>query len=299
MSKNCTELFVTVTKGLISIFDACTGQTEVFDSIESYNDTEITFCSKKSRKCYYLKDVKSPQCPTASELASKICDEQEATIGGRSGGNEKGKYPLGILPVPVFNNSDVKQEFPIYLYQWTDENGAVCFTTDPEGLLITELNLYNMANIAGAVIPVDLAKYTVSGCVTLCIPAGGSITLADVLAEAVADGTLLPDGTAPTGFILSSITKFSIGQIGKDAAGVAKKDGSQIVYYDGDEAINAGSTYCPKNHPVLVDDDCDKFIAGEDLTKTLENGDTAEPALVRVCGTFIPLDADDADGAVQ
>lgn len=184
-------------------------------------------------------------------------------------------------------------------YEWKNPDGTPCYTTDIEGLNLININEYEMSNIAGNVIPENLAKLTTQGCVTICIPAASSITLADVLAEGVADGILLPDATAPTGFLLDSIMSFSIGQLGKDAAGATKKAGAQVVHYDTDESINAGSTYCSEENQVLTDDDCDRFLKGSDLTRTIENPSATEAAIVRVCGSFIPLDADDADAGVQ
>lgn len=287
----CKLLAKKLSDGCIEIKD-CSGNTCQFNCLSSITndyiitDTGVRFQIEEFGNVSNFKEFfEGCLCAAASGASRPVS-------------NELGKFPLGIMPIPVFAPKDFKQETPIYLYQWS-QDGEVCLTSDPEGLNIVNLNNYTMANIAGAVIPPDLAKLTTPSCVTLCIPAGGSITLADVLAEAIADGLTLPDGTAPTGLLLQSITKFSIGQIGKDADGNNKKDGSQIVYFDGDEAINAGSTYCPKTHPILTDEDCDGFIAGEDLTKTLENGDANEPALVRVCGSFIPLDTDDDDSAVQ
>lgn len=206
-------------------------------------------------------------------------------------------------PCVMFDSDDTKLQNPINLVEYFDcvNNSFVQFE---EGVEPTAENIFNtenyikMSNIAGNVIPENLAGKTAPACVTLCIDAGASITFADVLAEAIADGVLLPDGTAPTGFLLDNVMNFQVGQLGKDADGVTKKVGSQVVYLDTDEAINAGSTYCP-SEPVLIDEDCDGFFVGYDETRAIENGSTTEAAIVRVCGTFIPFDTDDADETVQ
>ncbi len=201
----------------------------------------------------------------------------------------------------IYFNTDIKKENPVQVEVWRNPDGTSCVINCeteleiPKNILKTD---FIMANVAGNYIPPSLAEKTTSACVTLCVPAGTTITFADVLAEAISDGILLPDGTPPTGFLLGNITKFSIGQLGKDPAGVTKKDGVQVVYYNTDEAINAGSTYCP-DQPTLIDDDCDGFFTGYDATETIENPNTVEDALIRVCATFIPFDADDTDETVQ
>ncbi len=216
--------------------------------------------------------------------------------------DEKDQF-INPEPCVVFANDDTKFQNPITLVQYFDcvNNQFAAFEQGVEPLEENIFNLDNykkMSNIAGNVIPENLAAKTANHCVTICIDAGASITFADVLAEAVADGLLLPDGTAPTGFLLDSIMNFQVGQLGKDAAGETKKVGSQVVYLDTDEAINAGSTYCP-DEPVLIDEDCDGFFVGYDATRTIENGSTTEPAIVRVCGAFVPFDSDDTDETVQ
>lgn len=203
----------------------------------------------------------------------------------------------------VYANDDLKRSNPIDLVRYFDcvNNKFVQFeqgVTPDDGNIFDITNFIKMSNIAGNVIPADLAAKTKNSCVTLCVPAGGAITFADVLTEAIADGLTLPDGTPPTGFLLDSVTKFQIGQLGQDAAGVTKKDGVQVVYLDTDEAINAGSTYCP-DEPIIIDEDCDGFFVGYDATRTIANPSATEDALIRVCGTFIPFDTDDTDETVQ
>ena len=252
----------------------------------------ITFTDELGKSHVYC--AKHGGYDSIEAAAADLKAKQAACIAssGETDMTDQEKEIVGIIQ--VIDPDNPKETLNLFLFRNPD-----CVTTDFEGTNVVNLKDYEMANIAGAVIPQNLAELTTEGCVTICIAAASTIILEDVLAEGVADGTLLPDGTAPTGFILGSITKFGINQIGKDSAGVAKKDGVQVVYYDGDEAINASSTYCPKVHPVLVDDDCDKFLAGSDLTKGIENPSATETAIVRVCGTFIPLDADDTDAAVQ
>ncbi len=150
-----------------------------------------------------------------------------------------------------------------------------------------------MSNIVGNAITPDLASKTSSDCIVVCIDAGASKTVADVVAEGVAAGILLPDGNPPTGYVNYSISQLNPGQIAQDDAGDDKKIkfGGNLKFKG--ESINYGTTVCPPKED-LVDNDCDGKFPSTDPTLVFENTGT-EPVAFRLCALWTPADADDED----
>lgn len=187
----------------------------------------------------------------------------------------------------------------ISIQQWCLTTGEFVFIESGKPLevnnYLTITEFKKMSNIQGIVMPENLAAKTTSACLTFCVDAAVSLDTAAILALFVADGVLLPDGTAPTGLLNYTVTTVYAGQQAKDATGAKKKLKAGFCIESNGDIVNAGSTHCPPA-AVLVDEDCDGFLLGEDLT--IENTGT-EAGAVRVCAVFIPLDADDADETVQ
>lgn len=210
-----------------------------------------------------------------------------------------------IGPETIFAvNPQSSSQKPMAFWQWNSQEGEdPCFTdvgdnpnTDPGSIINDFINTYTIMNIIGSTFQNDLAKYATSACIEICLAAAGAITLADAVAQAVAEGIKLPDGTDPSGLVNYSISQLNPGQMAKDANGDKKKlKFGGCLEFNG-SPINYGTTVCPPKE-VIQDEDCDGKMRGEALTQTLENTGTEDVAF-RLCAQWINYDADDTDDAV-
>ena len=279
-----------------------TGETKLFTQVTHVDSDSITFDNTKQ----VLKSQVVPKPSNWQEYTDELCAQ---IVEGEN----------GVPPPPkeyntcwTFGPADLKQDSelpkvqidvyvdtatgrPCYVAQGGDPSDATMDLSE----LIDLTKYQKIMNIAGTVIPSNVAKFTQPHCVTICIPAGETITYDDVVQEAVDEGLVLPPAIGsvpPTGFFLDNAMLFGIGQLGKDADGNLKKSGSQVVFLNGNEGINASSTYCPQI-PNKIDKDCDGQVAGYDGSQTFENGSTTEPAILRICGCFFLADDDDSVAA--
>lgn len=194
----------------------------------------------------------------------------------------------------------IKERPVVALDRYLNKNNEIVYFekgTDPNSNPFNIENYTIMNLTTSPPVSDNLKKYLVPVYGVICIPPATSITLADVLAHAIANGATAYDGTVPTGTLNTSGSPMHAGLIAKDADGNLKKVGTSYLEING-QPVNAGTPWCKKEEEPQ-DEDCDGFLKGEDLTMPITNVSTDKSAAFIYQTCLIKLDADDDDSSVQ
>jgi len=239
--------------------------------------TEVQYATE------YLKEVPASLMPIGDSCEYWLLEEMETT------------KPENRTVIRIQDWLDPKTKTIVYALDGDYPNMIAPGT---EGSNLIDISKYfKMLITTAPPVSDNLKKYLVPFYGVICLDPGQTITYADILAHAIANGGTAYDGTPPTGLLNTSGSPMHAGLIAKDAKGGRKKVGAGYLEVNA-QPVNAGTPYCLKEQPPQ-DEDCDGFLKGEDLATAIANVSTTDSAAYVYSTCLIKMDADDTDDTVQ